>query len=159
MLTLKSTKTVLATLAVLTSLSALAGPPVYSKLSTSRSKIQLPHYSVEQKKRVLAQARIVLEEIYVHQEIKTRDFGPEANPTPYLNIINKQIETISDLDFHKKLSEIFFRLRDLHTLYYLPKPFACYETFLPFRLKEVRATNGKQVTMKRCLNFCLPHFN
>jgi hypothetical protein len=145
MLTLRFTKTVLVTLAVLTSLSAVAGPPVYSLLSNARSNIQLPHYSVDQKKVVLGQARMILEEIYVHMEVKLKDFGPDANPVPALNIIQKQIDTISDLDFHKQLSDIFFRLRDLHSLYYLPRPFSCYETFLPFDLKEVRTPDGKIV--------------
>ncbi|MGZ3789689.1 MAG: S41 family peptidase [Bacteriovorax sp.] len=88
---------------------------------------------------------MILEEIYVHMEVKLKDFGPEANPIPALNIIEKQIETITDLEFHKQLSDIFFRLRDLHSLYYLPKPFACYESFLPFDLKEVKTADGKVV--------------
>ena len=145
MKSLKFRKAIFVVIIALSSYSVFAGPPVYSTLKASRFKMKLPHYSVDEKKLVLDQARIVLTQIYVHQEVKTSDFGPTANPIPYLNLIEEKIQTISDIDFHKDLSEIFFRLRDLHTLYYLPKPFACYESFLPFRLQEVRNPDGQQV--------------
>lgn len=143
--TLKFLRTTFFLVAALTSLSAFAGPPAYSLLKNSRPFIKLPEYSVEQKKLVLDQARIILSQIYINREQKIKDFGPAANPIPYLNKIESELNTISDLSFHKQLSDIFFRLRDLHTLYYLPKPFACYESFLPFGFKEVTAANGKKV--------------
>lgn len=143
--TLKFFRTTFFLVAALTSLSAIAGPPAYSLLKNSRPFIKLPEYSLEQKKLVLDQARIILSQIYINREQKIKDFGPTANPIPYLNKIESELNTISDLSFHKQLSDIFFRLRDLHTLYYLPKPFACYESFLPFGFKEVTAANGKKV--------------
>lgn len=142
---LKFIKTAFMLTATVTSLSSFAGPPAYSLLKNSRSFIKLPEYSVEQKKLVLDQARIILTQIYINRELKIKDFGPTANPIPYLNKIESELDTISDKSFHKQLGDIFFRFRDLHTLYYLPRPFACYESFLPFGLKEVTAANGKKV--------------
>ncbi|MEA9357306.1 S41 family peptidase [Bacteriovorax sp. PP10] len=143
--TLKFLRTTFSLVAALTSLSAFAGPPAYSLLKNARPFIKLPEYSVEQKKLVLDQARLILSQIYINRELKIKDFGPTANPIPYLNKIESELSTISDLSFHKQLSDIFFRFRDLHTLYYLPKPFACYDSFLPFTFKEVTAANGKKV--------------
>lgn len=130
---------------LITALPVYAGPPVYRSLKTTRSLIKIPEYSLEQKKLVLEQARLILEQIYVHQAIKTKDYGDVANPTPALNKIESQIANLSTENFHRQLSDIFYRLRDLHTLYFLPKPFACYQSFLPFELEEVTATNGKKV--------------
>lgn len=144
MLDLKFLRTTLSAVALLTSLSALAGPPAFSLLKNSRPFIKLPEYSIEQKRLVLNQARIILTQIYINREVKIKDFGPTANPVPYLNKIESELTTISDESFHKQLSDIFFRLRDLHTLYYLPKPFACYQSFLPFGFKEVTTANGKK---------------
>lgn len=143
--TLKFFRTTLLLVATLTSLSAIAGPPAFSLLKNSRPYIKLPEYSVDQKKLVLDQARTILTQIYINREVKIKDFGPTANPISYLNKIESELATISDESFHKQLSDIFFRLRDLHTLYYLPKPFACYQSFLPFGFKEVTAANGKKV--------------
>ncbi len=145
MTTLKFFRTTFFLVAALTSLSAIAGPPAFNTLKNSRPYINLPEYSLEQKKLVLDQARIILSQIYINREVKIKDFGPTANPIPYLKKIESELNTISDESFHKQLSDIFFRLRDLHTLYYLPAPFACYQSFLPFGFKEVTAANGKKV--------------
>jgi len=93
----------------------------------------------------LGQARIILEQIYVHHDVKLRDFGSEADPTPALNEIEANIEKLSTMDFHKKMSDIFYRLRDLHTLYFLPQPYSCYSTLLPFLVQEVKLPDGKKV--------------
>lgn len=143
--TLKFIRTTFLLIAALTSLSAFAAPPAYSLLKNSRPFIKFPEYSVEQKKLVLDQARLILTQIYINREVKIKDFGPSANPIPYLNKIDSELDTISDESFHKQLSDIFFRFRDLHTLYYLPRPFACYDSFMPFSFKEVTAANGKKV--------------
>ena len=121
-------------LAIVSNAQVFAG---YSTLEQSRSKIKFPHYKTATKKLVLNQAKLVLTEIFVHQDVKSRDFGPSANPLPKLNALEKRLNTVSDADFHNSLTNIFLGLKDLHTLYYLPKPFACYESFLPFRFKYV----------------------
>lgn len=126
-------------------LPVFANQPVYRSLQETRSLIQIPEYTFEQKKLVLDQARLILEQLYVHQRIKTADFGPTANPIPYLNQLESELTNISTIEFHQRLSAIFYRLRDLHTLYYLPSPYACYQSFLPFALKEVKDQNGKEV--------------
>lgn len=145
--TSKFMRTALLVVAALTSLSAVAAPPAFNILKNSRSSIKLPTYSVEQKKLVIDQARLILSQIYINRELKIKDFGPTSNPTPYLNKIESELNTISDESFHKQLAGIFTRFHDLHTLYYLPAPFACYQTFLPFGFKEVTLNTGKKAVV------------
>lgn len=120
-----------------------AGPPVFSLLETSRSKIKLPVYSTADKRLVLEQVKLILNDVYVHRELKLKDFG--ANPAPALKVIEENLETISDLNFHKSMYDIFATFRDKHTLYYLPRPHACYNNFLPFNLREVLDDQNKAV--------------
>lgn len=119
--------------------------PTVQLLKERRPSLQLPKYSVEQKKLVLNQVRMVLNEIFVHRDLKIKDFGPATDPLPYLNEIEKNIETISDYDFHKKMAEIFFKQRDFHTSYGLPRPYSCYRSIIPVSFKEVIDLSGKKV--------------
>jgi hypothetical protein len=140
-------KKIILSFLVLTSMHshAYAENLVFNTLKSNRAKINIPEYSLEEKQLVLSQAKLILEQMYVHQDVKTKDFGIEADPTASLNQIQAQIEKLSTMEFQKKLSDIFYRIRDLHTLYFLPKPFACYSTLLPFILKEVKTPDGKRV--------------
>lgn len=117
----------------------------YSTLAETRRKMRFPDYSTETKKIVFEQAKIALTEIFVHQDIKNKDFGTGVDPLPKLNALEKELGTISDTEFHQTMTDIFRSLKDLHTLYYLPKPFSCYESFLPISFKIVRAGQGRRV--------------
>ena len=117
----------------------------YSTLAQTRSKITFPRYTTETKIIVFNQAKIALTEIFVHRDIKIKDFGAAVDPLPRLNALEKKLATISDADFHKTMTDIFRDLKDLHTIYTLPKPFACYESFLPVFFKQVSVGNGRKV--------------
>jgi hypothetical protein len=119
--------------------------PVYKLLSERRDSIQFPKYSVEQKKLVLDQVRMVMSQLYVHRDLKLKDFGPASDPLPLLNNLESKLDTISDYDFHKTMAEIFAKQRDWHTTYTFPKPYACYSSFLPVAFKEVKDLNGNKV--------------
>ncbi len=119
--------------------------PTIQLLKERRPSLVLPKYSVEQKKIVLDQVRMSLNEIFVHRDLKIKDFGPKTDPLPYLSEIEKNIQTISDYDFHKQMAEIFFRQRDFHTSYNLPRPYACYRSLIPVSFKEVIDLSGKKV--------------
>lgn len=117
----------------------------YSTLAETRSKITFPKYTAENKKIVFNQAKIALTEIFVHRDIKIKDFGAGVDPLPRLNALEKKLATISDAEFHKTMTDIFIGLKDLHTIYTLPKPFACYESFLPVFFKQVNDDKGRKV--------------
>lgn len=128
-------------LSIVSSTLTFAG---YGTLAKTRSKMRFPRYSSVTKKIVFDQAKLALTEIFVHRDVKIRDFGPEVDPLPKLDALEKKLNTISDNDFHKSLTHIFRSLKDLHTLYYLPKPFSCYESFLPVMFKRVQLGQGRK---------------
>ena len=129
------------TLAIVSSAQSFAG---YSTLEMTRPKIKFPKYSKETKALVLNQAKLILSDVFVHKDLKIKDFGPKADSAPRLAALEKKLATISDKDFHQSLTDIFLDLKDLHTLYYLPKPYACYETLLPINFRQVNMGLGKK---------------
>lgn len=119
--------------------------PTYQLLSERRPTLVFPNYSVEEKKLVLDQVKMVLKEIFVHRDLKIKDFGPSADPLPAISEIEKNIENISTYEFHKKIAEIIFSQHDFHTSYNFPKPYACYRSLIPINIKEVVDLNGQKV--------------
>lgn len=115
----------------------------YTTLELNRSKIKFPKYSPETKKLVFNQAKMILNDVFVHRDLKIKDFGQAANAKPRLDALEKKLATVSDNEFHGTMTDIFRDLKDLHTIYYLPRPFACYESFLPVFFKHVKLANGK----------------
>ena len=121
-----------------------------SLLKDRRASLTFPEYTTEQKKIVLNQARLTLNEIFVHKELKIKDFGPDADPIPHLNEIEKRINTITDYDFHKRMSELFSKLKDFHTSYSMPAPYSCNASVIPLGLKEIVDSNGtKSIVVSR----------
>ncbi len=102
--------------------------------------------SVEDKLCILRQAKIILDEIYVHKILKKSMYA--VNPGDRLdlmirdirfNIINN-VDYRDDQNFHKELLSVFSSLRDLHTRYMLPYPYKNRFAFLPFLIEEYYVT-------------------
>jgi hypothetical protein len=129
--------------AVALSTTVFAGPPVFNTLENSRGKMKFPEYTLAQRKTVLSDAKMIINDIYINKEIKIKDFG--INPSKDLAEIEKNVETMPIQEFHERLSALFTSFRDRHTLYYFPKPFACYNTSLPLVLREVLNEKGESV--------------
>jgi C-terminal processing protease CtpA/Prc len=129
------------------SLSVLAQTPTftYKLLKDIRSEITLPVYTSAERKTVVNQAYMVMNEIFVHRDLKFANFGSQIDPLPMLKDLETRVETISDRAFHSEMAEIFFKQNDLHTSYANPKPYACYRTLLPFSFKEVINLQGEKV--------------
>ncbi|MBC7539977.1 MAG: immune inhibitor A [Bacteriovorax sp.] len=144
---LKSLKIAFLLTMVFNSLPAFtaAPTPIFQLLSESRPNMNFPTYSLEQKKLVIDQVRMVMSQLYVHRDLKLKDFGAASDPLALINEIEKHIETISDYDFHKQMAELFFKQRDFHTSYTFPKPYSCYRSFLPLSFKEVKDNSGNKV--------------
>lgn len=117
----------------------------YDLLSARRATMALPSYTKEQKLNVLNQARVVLTQLFAHDQLKLQDFGEGANPTPGLDALEKEIATVSDVEFHGRMRDIVNRLKDLHTTYRFPLPYGCYANMLPFSFKEVVRADGEKV--------------
>ncbi len=93
----------------------------------------------EDKKIIVEQALVLLEECYVHLPLKKAMHA--VDPIQKLKLIAHKLEERdwsgmwSEWAFHKEMIEIFNSVRDLHTNYFLPSPFASYIAFLPFTIE------------------------
>jgi Peptidase family S41 len=94
--------------------------------------------SAEQRVLIARQALIMLEQNYAHLPLKSARYA--VNPAQRLRLLIARLSQGGTLEaewrFHAEMLDIFDSLRDLHTRYVLPEPFASAGAFLPFRIKE-----------------------
>lgn len=105
-------------------------------------------------RRVLVQQALVLiEQNYVHLPLKVAMHA--VNPVQRLRLLasrlNRQTETSMDPEwmFHAELSETFHSLRDLHTNYLLPQPFAGKIAYLPYQVEEYHDGQDRHYAVTR----------
>ncbi len=104
--------------------------------------------SVKDKLCILRQARIILEEAYVHRLLKRSMYA--INPVERIDLMIRDIrfkifnneDYEEDYNFHKELLDVFSSLRDLHTRYVLPYPYKNRFAFLPFLIEEYYVTSA-----------------
>ena len=89
--------------------------------------------------RIVDQALLMLEMNYVHLPLKRAMHA--IDPIRRLKLIKFRLEETereleSELQFHRRLLEIFASLRDLHTHYQLPAAFEDQMAFLPFLIEQ-----------------------
>jgi C-terminal processing protease CtpA/Prc len=89
---------------------------------------------------LVEQALLMLEGNYVHLSLKTAMHA--VNPVQRLRLLRarlvRQDDTTMDPEriFHMEMSGIFHSVRDLHTNYLLPAPFAGMIAYLPFQVER-----------------------
>jgi hypothetical protein len=114
-----------------------AGAPVSSR--TLRAFLDdVPRHSDIDRRAIVDQAILLLEEYYVHLPMKRTMHA--VDPVQRLRNLNHELEQprnpMSDLDFHREVISIFDSLRDLHTCYRLPRPYRGKVAWLPFLIEE-----------------------
>ena len=93
---------------------------------------------------LVEQAMLMLEGNYVHLSLKAAMHA--VNPVQRLRLLRARLQrqTPETMDpervFHMEMSGIFHSVRDLHTNYLLPTPFAGMIAYLPFQVE--RYTDG-----------------
>jgi Peptidase family S41 len=106
-----------------------------------------PVLSAEQRVLIARQALLMLEQNYVHLPLKSARYA--VNPLQRLRLLiarlNRGGALEADWRFHAEMLDIFGSLRDLHTRYVLPQPFAGATAFLPFRIKEYVEDGARHV--------------
>jgi hypothetical protein len=96
--------------------------------------------TLEERRLLVEQALVLLEQNFVHLPLKAAMHA--VNPVQRLRLLRVRLErqTSETMDrewlFHAELSGIFHSVRDLHTNYLLPSPFAGKVAYLPFRVEE-----------------------
>ncbi len=91
--------------------------------------------SLAERRRIVDQAMLLLEEFYVHLPMKKAMHG--IDPVRRLELLRLRLRELpSDLSFHQEMTEVFLSLRDLHTNYFLPLPYNRAVAFLPFEVED-----------------------
>ena len=86
-----------------------------------RDAIAQAPFSMADREVLVQQAATMLEGIYVHLAQKRAMYA--IDPGQKLRLLRRRLTQLSDTEFHAELSRIFVELRDLHTLYVLPRPY------------------------------------
>lgn len=107
----------------------------------------------EERLRILDQIILLLEMNYVHLPLKRAMHA--IDPIQRLKLLKYRLETKrkmeDEMQFHKRLLEIFASLRDIHTRYLLPTPFRRAVAFLPFLVEQYFHTDRKGNQVERFL--------
>ncbi|MFI9206453.1 S41 family peptidase [Streptomyces sp. NPDC053048] len=117
-----------------------AASPVSNFLSTANT------LTLAERRLLVDQALVIFEQNYVHLPLKTAMHA--VNPVQRLRVLRRRLERQTEDTmpkewiFHAELSEIFHSVRDLHTNYLLPDPFAGKVAFLPFLIEECTDDRG-----------------
>lgn len=87
-------------------------------LSSVRDQIVFPELSDPEKQVMVDQAKIFLQELYVHRFDKL-DFYPDLeDPAFAIEYVANNIENLSTQELEEKIYQIFVSQRDLHLNYY-----------------------------------------
>ncbi|MDA0159771.1 S41 family peptidase [Solirubrobacter ginsenosidimutans] len=85
------------------------------------------------KHRIVATARTLLADYYVHLPMKRALHG--IDPLQALRILDDRCEPLTDRAFHDEMLAIFADLQDRHTIYWVPEPYRDLAAALPFRVQ------------------------
>lgn len=119
--------------------------------------------SLGDRRRLVDQALVLLEQNYVHLTLKSAMHA--VNPLQRLRLLRRRLDRqlnvgdVPEWRFHQELSSIFHSVRDLHTNYSLPAPFNGKIAFLPFLVEEYRDGTGPHYIVSRLVQgFAAPGF-
>ncbi|MGA4843985.1 hypothetical protein [Streptomyces sp. G45] len=90
--------------------------------------------------RLVAAARVLLEELYVHLPLKRAMHA--IDPVQRLRLFERRLEPLSELQFHAELAAVFRDVRDLHTVYQLPDPYRGHVATLGFLVERYTDPDG-----------------
>lgn len=96
--------------------------------------------SLKGRQQIVEQALVIIQENFVHLPLKKAMHG--VDPVQKLRLIQHRLSQAnvktmgSELQFHRDMIDVFTSVRDLHTNYLLPEPFADKIAFLPFDIEE-----------------------
>jgi hypothetical protein len=103
--------------------------------------------------RIVDQALLLLEMNYVHLPLKRAMHA--IDPIQRLKLLRfrllemKDSELPGEMQFHRRMLEIFASTRDLHTLYLLPAPFREHVAYLPFLIEQYFERNRKHERVEK----------
>jgi cytosine/adenosine deaminase-related metal-dependent hydrolase/C-terminal processing protease CtpA/Prc len=109
------------------------------------------------------QAMLMIDRCYVHLVLKRAMHA--IDPVQRLRLLRARLVLLdedsrgSEVAFHREMADIFTSLRDLHTNYLLPAPFASRTAYLPFLLERyVNGTGAHYIVSKVAASLAHPTF-
>src|SRR5262245_2085597 len=106
---------------------------------------------------IVDQAQVMLESLYVHLPLKRAMHA--IDPVQRLKLLRGHLAELSERQFHDEMIDIFTELRDLHTNYILPRPYASKTAFLPFLIEEFFEGGARKYLVSKLLGgFTHPSF-
>jgi C-terminal processing protease CtpA/Prc len=117
-------------------------------LSEARAKLKPEAYSAEQRELMARQALFFIKNLFVHRELKIKDFGAGSDPVPRLEDMVKRAASLSDSEFHAAMQKIFLDLHDHHTNYMAPLPLRCSYAIAPLDFVDVYDNNTLKVVVR-----------
>jgi hypothetical protein len=91
-----------------------------------------PVYSEYERQRIIKQVRLVLQDFYVHLQMKEAQYGYDA--VRALDRLEPVVADLSDEDFHQSLIQLITRTRDRHLAFYGRTPNGI-SAVLPFHIE------------------------
>lgn len=94
----------------------------------------------QQRLDIVRQAMLLMEQAYVH--LRFKEARHAVDPVQRLKLLEHRLhhqaedELDDELAFHNEMTRIFSSVRDLHTVYLLPRPYQQYRAVLPFLVEE-----------------------
>ncbi len=111
--------------------------------------------SLADRKTIVKQALLVIEENYVHLPMKRAMHA--VDPVQRLKLFLHRLEELKqsdlrpEIEFHNELTDIFNSLRDLHTSYQLPRPFKGKTAWLPYIIEEYREHDHRKYMVSKVM--------
>jgi C-terminal processing protease CtpA/Prc len=106
-------------------------------MSEARAVLKPQTYTAEQRQLVASQSLMFIKNLYVHRELKIKDFGAGADPVPRLEDMVRRAAAMNDAEFHIAMQKIFIDLHDHHTNYMAPMPLRCSYAIAPLDFADV----------------------
>jgi cytosine/adenosine deaminase-related metal-dependent hydrolase len=104
--------------------------------------------SLNDRKRIVDQALLLLEQNYVHLPFKRAMHA--VDPEQRLRLLRHRLDQMheenlpSERNFHDEVTRIFTSLRDRHTAYRLPVPFKRKTAWLPFLIESITEQDDRK---------------
>lgn len=117
-------------------------------LADARNDLKPKEYTSDERELVAKQALMMMKDLYVHRELKIKDFGVGADPVPRLEDMIKRAGSMNDQDFHVAMQKIFLDLHDHHTNYVAPMPLRCSYALAPLAFTDVYDSGSLKVIVK-----------
>lgn len=117
-------------------------------LADARNDLKPKDYTSDERELVAKQALMMMKDLYVHRELKIKDFGAGADPVPRLEDMVKRAGSMNDQDFHVAMQKIFLDLHDHHTNYVAPMPLRCSYALAPLAFADVYDSGSLKVIVK-----------